>query len=199
MRLSSSYYLHPDIVAIAKDLVGKILVTHIDGKLCSGLIVETEAYAGVTDKASHAYGGKNTPRTQPMFQQGGIAYIYLCYGIHHLFNVVTNIEGIPHAALIRAIEPIEGVSHMLERRGLTELSFNLTNGPGKVSKALGLTSSLSGSSLTGNHIWIEDRGIVIHPKNIIKSARVGVAYAKEDALLPYRFRIKGNQWTSPAL
>ncbi len=198
MRLSLDYYLQPDIVAIAEDLVGKILVTHIDGQLCRGIITETEAYAGITDRASHAYGGRNTPRTQIMFRQGGIAYIYLCYGIHHLFNVVTNIEGVPHAALIRAIEPIEGIEYMLNRKNAQKLNPNLTNGPGKVSAAMGLTTFLSGTSLTGNQIWIEDEGIKITPENIIRSPRVGVGYAKEDALLPYRFRIKDSKWTSPA-
>lgn len=198
MRLSSDYYLQPDIVAIAEDLVGKILVTHLNNQLCRGLITETEAYAGVTDRASHAFGGRNTPRTQTMFRQGGIAYIYLCYGIHHLFNVVTNTEGVPHAALIRAIEPLEGIEHMLTRRNTQKVDHNLTNGPGKVSSALGLITSLSGTSLTGNQIWIEDDGIKIKSADIIRSPRVGVGYAKEDALLPYRFRLKDNKWVSPA-
>ncbi len=198
MRLSSDYYLQPDIVAIAENLVGKILVTHLDGKLCRGFITETEAYAGITDRASHAYEGRHTPRTQTMFQQGGIAYIYLCYGIHHLFNVVTNVEGIPHAALIRAIEPIEGIEYMLNRRKAQQLTPNLTNGPGKVSAAMGINTSLSGYSLNGPQIWIEDSGITIPPQKLIRSPRVGVGYAKDDALLPYRFRIKDNKWTSPA-
>ncbi|MES2560760.1 MAG: DNA-3-methyladenine glycosylase [Bacteroidota bacterium] len=198
MRLSSDYYLQPDIVAIAEDLLGKILCTNIDNKCCAGIIVETEAYAGTTDKASHAFGNRRTNRTEIMFREGGIAYVYLCYGIHHLFNVVTNSDGIPHAALIRAIEPIEGIDHMLARRGLTKATYSLGNGPGSLSKSMGIHSGLSGISLQENTIWIEDRGIIVPPDQIIASPRVGVAYAKEDAMLPYRFRIKRNPWTSPA-
>jgi DNA-3-methyladenine glycosylase len=198
MRLSSDYYLQPDIVAIAQDLLGKILCTNINNKYCSGIIVETEAYAGITDKASHAYGNRKTPRTEIMFREGGIAYIYLCYGIHHLFNVVTNTEGIPHAALIRAIEPIEGVEFMLERRNKLKVDYSLGNGPGSLSKSMGIHSGLSGISLSENTIWIEDRKVKIPSKHIVASPRVGVGYAKEDALLPYRFRILNNPWTSPA-
>lgn len=198
MRLSSDYYLQPDIVAIAQDLLGKILCTYIDNKWCTGIIVETEAYAGVTDKASHAYGNRRTARTETMFKEGGIAYVYLCYGIHHLFNVVTNIEGIPHAALIRALEPLEGIDHMLMRRGKSKADFSIGNGPGSLSKSLGIHSGLSGISLQGDAIWIEDRGVVVTQNQVIASPRVGVGYAKEDALLPYRFRIKDNPWTSPA-
>ncbi|MES2780549.1 MAG: DNA-3-methyladenine glycosylase [Bacteroidota bacterium] len=198
MRLSSDYYLQADIVAIAQNLLGKILCTNIENKRCAGIIVETEAYAGIIDKASHAYGNRRTSRTEIMFREGGVAYIYLCYGIHHLFNVVTNIDGVPHAALIRAIEPIEGIEYMLERRGKTKVDYTLGNGPGSLSKSLGIHYGLTGISLQDTHIWIEDRGIHIPQKQIIASPRVGVAYAKEDAMLPYRFRIKDNPWTSPA-
>lgn len=198
MRLSSDYYLQPDIVAIAQDLLGKILCTHIENKWCAGIIVETEAYAGITDKASHAYGNRRTSRTETMFSEGGIAYVYLCYGIHHLFNVVTNVHGIPHAALIRAIEPIEGIDFMLERKGKSKVDYSIGNGPGSLSKSLGIHYGLSGTSLQDDCIWIEDRGIVVPKNQIIASPRVGVGYAKEDALLPYRFRIKDNPWTSPA-
>jgi DNA-3-methyladenine glycosylase len=198
MRLSSDYYLQPDIVAIAQDLLGKILCTRIDNKWCAGIIVETEAYAGITDKASHAYGNKRTARTETMFMEGGTAYVYLCYGIHHLFNVVTNVKGIPHAALIRAIEPIEGIEHMLERKEKSGPSYSIGNGPGSLSKSMGIHCGLSGTSLQGDAIWIEDRSIQVASNQIIASPRVGVAYAKEDALLPYRFRIKDHPWTSPA-
>lgn len=198
MRLSSDYYLQPDIVAIAQDLLGKILCTNINNKYCSGMIVETEAYAGISDKASHAYGNRRTHRTEIMYREGGVAYVYLCYGIHHLFNVVTNTKGIPHAALIRAIEPLEGVEHMLERRNKLKVDYALGNGPGSLSKSMGIHSALSGVTLTDNTIWIEDRNIRIADHQIIASPRVGIGYAKEDALLPYRFRIKNNPWTSRA-
>lgn len=162
------------------------------------MIVETEAYAGITDKASHAYGNRKTARTEVMFREGGIAYIYLCYGIHHLFNVVTNIEGVPHAALIRGIEPLEGIEYMLERRNKIKIDYSLGNGPGSLSKSMGIHSGLSGLSLSENTIWIEDRNTPISAENILSSPRVGVGYAQEDALLPYRFRVKNNPWTSPA-
>ncbi len=162
------------------------------------MIVETEAYKGISDKASHAYNGRFTERTQIMYKEGGAAYIYLCYGIHHLFNVVTNVEGTPHAVLIRAIEPIEGIDTMLKRRKKKQLDYTLTSGPGSLSEALGIHYSHSGISLYENKIWIADEGIKINRNNIIASPRVGVAYAKEDALLPYRFRIKANPWTSKA-
>jgi len=198
MKLTADYYLHTDIVHVAKDLLGKKLSTNFNNQLTSGIIVETEAYAGITDKASHAYGNRNTPRTRVMFMNGGVAYVYLCYGIHHLFNVVTNMEGVPHAALIRAIEPVDGLEIMMARRNKLKPDYTLGAGPGSVSQALGIHTSHSGYSLTGREIWIEDIGTAIPEKEILASPRVGVAYAGEDALLPYRFRIRGNKWVSKA-
>lgn len=184
-------------MAIASDLIGKVLCTQIGGKQCKGIIVETEAYAGITDKASHAYNGKRTPRTEIMYHSGGVSYVYLCYGIHHLFNIVTNIQGTPHAALIRAIEPIDGIHFMQERHAIEHQSFKLGNGPGNLSKSLGISIAHTGVDLTGELIWLEDHGFSYTPQDIVASPRVGVAYAKEDALLPYRFRLKGSRWTSP--
>jgi len=184
------------VVQIAKELLGKVLVTRFDGLTTSGIIVETEAYAGAGDKASHAYGGRRTARTETMYRMGGVAYVYLCYGIHHLFNVVTNMEDIPHAVLIRAIEPIEGIDIMLERRGKSKLVPSLTAGPGAMSSALGIHTKHTGSRLSGGEIIIEDRGIVVKKKEIISGTRVGVAYAEEDAYLPYRFLIKDNPYVS---
>jgi DNA-3-methyladenine glycosylase len=160
------------------------------------MIVETEAYSGISDKASHAFGGRRTARTEVMYMQGGAAYVYLCYGIHHLFNVVTNIQGVPHAILIRAIEPLEGTDAMLERRGKTKLHPSLTAGPGAMSMALGISAAHTGSSLLGKPIYIEDRGIKVHKKDIVAATRIGVAYALDDALLPYRFFIRGNLYVS---
>lgn len=197
-KLDAGFYLRKDVVKIARELLGKVLCTTIDGKYCSGMIVETEAYAGVNDRASHAYGGRNTDRTRTMFATGGTAYIYLCYGIHHLFNVVTHLEGTPHAVLVRAIEPLEGVEYMLERRGKKTVDHTLTAGPGSLSQALGIHYTESGLSLHGDRIWIEDRGFAVPTSRITASPRVGVGYAKEDALLPYRFRIRDNPWTSKA-
>lgn len=196
MILPESFYTRKDVVTIAKELLGKVLTTQIDGVKTSGLITETEAYAGAADKASHAYGNRRTNRTEVMYRKGGTAYVYLCYGIHHLFNVVTNYENIPHAVLIRAVEPLEGIAEMLKRRGMETVKPSITAGPGALSKALGISTKHTGLPLSDNLISIEDRGIIIKPEDIITATRVGVAYAAEDALLPYRFYIKGNKYVS---
>ena len=194
MILPPSFYLHEDVVQVAKELLGKVIVTKIDGITTSGIITETEAYAGVTDKASHAYGGRRTNRTEVMYAQGGVAYVYLCYGIHHLFNVVTNVKDVPHAVLIRAIEPMKGIDTMLQRRKKEKLQPQLTAGPGAMSMALGIQTSHTGLSLSKGIITLHDEGIKV--ENIIATTRIGVDYAKEDALLPYRFYIAGNKFIS---
>ena len=112
--------MRKDVVGIARELLGKVVCTRIDGELTTALITETEAYAGVTDKASHAYGDRRTKRTEPMYSTGGVAYVYLCYGIHHLFNVVTNKKDVPHAILVRSGKPLSGIKLMLERRQKSE-------------------------------------------------------------------------------
>jgi len=196
MILPQSFYTGTDVVKIARQLLGKVLVTHIDGIYTSGMITETEAYAGVTDKASHAFGGRRTQRTEIMYAHGGVAYVYLCYGIHHLFNVVTNNADIPHAILIRAIEPLDGIEAMLHRRRKEKLSPTLTAGPGAMSMALGITTEYTGVSLQGPEIYLEDRGIRINNKDIVAGTRVGVAYAADHAMWPYRFSIKDNKYVS---
>lgn len=189
MKLSRNFYLRDDVVAISRDLLGKVLCTQIAGALSKMIITETEAYAGVSDKASHAYSGKRTKRTELLFGDGGIAYVYLCYGIHHLFNVVTNKNDVPHAVLIRAGEPLSGTDLMLQRRGKTKLDKTLLAGPGSLAKALGITTGHSGLSLMNGQIWIEDHGTDIDDDSVTPGPRVGVDYAGEDALRPYRFRI----------
>ena len=202
-KLGIDFYQREDVLAISQDLLGKVLCTNFNGSLTAGIIVETEAYAGVADRASHAYGGRRTNRTEVMYSPPGTAYVYLCYGMHHLFNVVTNLEGVPHALLIRAIEPIEGIDIMLQRRKMSKLLPKLTAGPGILSQALGISTQHSGISLLGDNIWIEDNhpsDSYNKPKNfdIISSPRVGCQYAGKDAHNPWRFRIKGNKWVSPA-
>ena len=196
MLLPESFYARKDVVKIARELLGKVLVTNFHGEYTSGIIVETEAYAGEADKASHAHGGRRTKRTEIMYAQGGAAYVYLCYGIHHLFNVVTNAKDVPHAILIRAIEPLDGIDIMLARRGKEKLQPSLTAGPGAMSMALGIHTDHTGLSLQGPEIYIEDRGIKVPAKDIVAGTRVGVAYAMDDALRPYRFSIKGNRYVS---
>lgn len=196
-KLSKEYFLNEDVLFLAKDLLGKKLFSNINGHLTGGIIVETEAYQAPEDKASHAFGNKRTPRTEPFYLEGGIAYVYLCYGIHNLFNIVTNKENIPHAILIRAIEPSEGIEIMLERRRRIKISSDLTAGPGALSVALGINVNHNKEDLTGNTIWLEDNLKVID-ESIIKGPRVGVAYAGEWASMPWRFKIKDNHWVSKA-
>jgi DNA-3-methyladenine glycosylase len=189
--LKASYYTNPDVVFLARDLIGKTLCTRIGGVLTGGIITETEAYAGATDKASHAYGDRRTKRTETMYGKGGTSYVYLCYGIHRLFNIVTNVKGIPHAVLVRAIHPTIGVEEILRRRG-AKLSPTLCVGPGKVSQALGIGLLHNNLSLTGKEIWLQDDGVTVNPKDIQVGPRIGVNYAGEDAKLPYRFWVGGD-------
>jgi DNA-3-methyladenine glycosylase len=195
-KLGASFYNRPDVLEIARDLLGKILVTKMDRLYTSGRIVETEAYAGVTDRASHAYGGRRTDRTEVMYGRPGHAYIYFVYGMHHLFNVVTAEKNIPHAILIRALEPVDGIQAMMKRTGKLREDPSLTRGPGNLSKALGLRKEHTGISLLGNKIFIVDDGFKVRANGILSTARIGVDYAGEDAKLLYRFVLRGNKWIS---
>ncbi|MDP9959746.1 DNA-3-methyladenine glycosylase [Chryseobacterium lathyri] len=196
MKLPLSYYLNQDVIFLARDLLGKILFTEINGDITAGIIVETEAYFGVIDKASHAYGGRRTGRTETLYTQGGVSYVYLCYGIHHLFNIVSSVEGEPHAVLVRAVEPFTGTEIMELRRNMPASKTAISSGPGSAAKALGIDRSFNRKDLTGNEIWIEDHSIKYSPDEIISGPRIGVAYAQEDALLPWRFYVKGNKFVS---
>lgn len=188
--LPLEFYLQEDVVQVSRDLLGKYLFTHFQGMLTGGKIIETEAYRGPEDKASHAYGGRRTPRNEVMYHKGGICYVYICYGMHAMFNVVTHREGIPHAILIRAIEPEIGVEVMVSRRKKDTQTPALASGPGSLSQALGIAKIHNGLSLLGPHIWIEDRGVLVAESEIISGPRIGIDYAGEDAWLPWRFRLK---------
>ncbi len=196
MKLPESFYTHDDVLSISKQLLGKYLFTCIDGITTGGYIVETEAYNGIIDRAAHSFGNKITPRTKTMFMHGGIAYVYLCYGIHEMFNIVTSVEGDPRAILIRAINPTEGIDVMMHRRNMTVMKPNITSGPGSVAKALGISRKMNAESLQSDVLWLEDRGIGFSDNEIAAVPRVGVDYAGEDALLPYRFYVKGNKYVS---
>lgn len=185
-KLPLNFYHDEDVVMLARALLGKVLVTSIGGRTTAGMIIETEAYAGTVDRASHAFGDRRTERTAPMFRKGGVAYVYLIYGIHSLFNVVTGPEGTPHAVLIRALKPLEGTGLMMQRRKTKDLE-RLCSGPGKLSQALGIHYHDSGILLSGDKIWIEDRDILSGHEVIITGPRINVDYAGEDAQLPYRF------------
>ena len=196
-KLNVDFYQRSNVLQIAKELLGKILVTKWNGIETSGRIVEVEAYNGIIDKASHASGGRRTKRNEVMYGKGGVSYVYLCYGIHHLFNVVTNEKETPHAILIRALEPLKGIEIMLERTNKKQLDHTLTRGPGNVSKALGIFfKDHSGHSLLSKDLFIAEDNFVLNKKDIASSPRIGVDYAGEDASLPYRFYIKGNPFVS---
>ena len=197
MRLDKGFYTRDDVVIVARDLLGKVLCTIVDDVFTCGMITEVEAYAGRNDKACHANNGLRTKRTEVMYQQGGVAYVYLCYGIHHLFNVVTNVADRADAVLIRAIEPLEGLAVMQQRRKKTKVDTTLTAGPGSLSQALGIrTQTHGGLSFLGDKIWIEDRGSQILSNDIMTTERVGIDYAGEDARKPWRFYLKENKWVS---
>ena len=198
-KLGIQFYKEQDVVSIAKELLGKIIVTKFEGVTTSGRIVETEAYIGLTDKASHSFGGKRTARNEHMYAAAGTAYVYICYGMHHLFNVITNEKNIPDAVLIRAVEPLQGIDTMLKRTNKKTLDNTLTKGPGNVGKALGISKDHSGLNLSGNKIFIgEDKqsNNFLTGELIGSSKRIGVESAGSAALLPYRFYVKGNKFVS---
>lgn len=194
--LPRSFFLKGDVTAISQNLLGKYLITNIDNQITIGRIVETEAYNGSKDKACHAYLLRNTKRTSVMFKDGGRSYVYLCYGIHFLFNIVTHEEGQPNAILIRALEPIRGIDIMKDRR-LMASERNLCNGPGKLAQAMGINKEYNDLELYNNvsPIWIGENKVE-EPFQIVETTRVGVDYAEEDALLPWRYYIKDNLYIS---
>jgi len=192
MKLSQAFYLNDNVTEVAKHLLGKVLCVNINGSILSGKIVETEAYS-YKEKACHAYNARYTKRTEVLFMEGGTAYVYLCYGIHKLFNVVTNVEGVAEAVLIRALEPVDNVKMMQENRKMIK-NTALTSGPGKLSQAMGINLDHNRQSLTKSNVWIEDRRLDVG--QVEKTPRIGVAYAMEDALLPWRFIEKDNPFVS---
>ncbi|HLM57080.1 MAG TPA: DNA-3-methyladenine glycosylase [Pyrinomonadaceae bacterium] len=197
-KLPRVFYTRGGALEVARSLLGKRLVVPAPtGERVSGRVVEVEAYVGVEDRASHAYGGRRTARTETMYAPGGAAYVYFVYGMHHQFNVVAGPGGTPEAVLVRAVEPEEGVEWMRRRRPVLK-DRELTNGPGKLCRALGIDLTYNGEDLTGRRVWLEDAGFQVSPSDIASGPRVGVAYAGEDALLPYRLWIKDNPFVSPA-
>jgi len=192
-KLDRKFYQRGEVEEIARDLIGKYLFTQVNNKKTGGIIVETEAYCGATDRASHAYPNKFTERTSIMFEPGGLVYVYLCYGIHKLFNIVTNQAGSADAILVRAIEPKFGIDTMSKRRKASINSTSLTSGPGKLTQALGIELYHYGLSLDDNAIWVEDHKFDIE---IGTSKRIGVNYAGKDALLLWRFFARDNPWLS---
>ena len=195
MKLPERFYQRRNVVKIARELIGKGLFTKSQGVITGGVIVETEAYSW-KERGCHAYGARKTMRNSVMFEKGGHSYVYQCYGIHYMFNVVTNDSNVADAVLVRAIEPLKGMDQMKERRGDLVNEYHLTSGPGKLTKALGIDRNWNGKLLSGNEIWLEDLGKRIRAINIEASPRIGIDYAGEDSLLPWRFTLKGNPWLS---
>lgn len=191
--LPDSFYTRTNVTHIARQLLGKKLITNVLGKRSAGIIVETEAYS-FRERGCHAYDNRMTDRNKVMFETGGVAYVYLCYGIHNMFNVVTNTRGSAEAVLVRALEPIEGEEWMLKRMKTTSLK-RITSGPGKLTKAMGIDRTLNGKYLNSAEVWIEE-GVSVSSRQVVSSSRIGIDYAGDDALLPWRFSIKDNEWVS---
>lgn len=194
MRIERKFYMR-DAVTVGKDILGKIIVKKTaDGRIMSGRITEVEAYMGITDKASHSYGGRRTKRTEVMYKEGGYSYVFLIYGMYECFNVTVGREGDPQAVLIRGVEPLENKNFMWEKRKVKK-EKDISNGPGKLTKALGITREDNGADLTaGENIWLEDDGYKV--KDIVETTRIGIDYAEEDALKPWRFYIKDSIFVS---
>ncbi len=195
-KIPLSFYKRKDVVAIARDLIGKIVVTKFDGLITSGRIIETEAYVAHVDKASHSFGGRRTAKNEHMYARPGTAYVYICYGMHQMLNVVTNDKDVPDAVLIRAVEPLEGIDIMLQRTGKEKLDFTLTKGPGNVGKALGIFKMHSGLHLLDDEIYLADDGLKLKENEVGISKRIGVESAFPDSELPYRFYERGNKYVS---
>ena len=195
VKLTDTFYQRTNVIKVARELLGKVLFTNVNGIITGGIIVETEAYSW-KERGCHAYNSRKTKRNAVMFEKGGYAYVYLCYGMHHLFNIVTNHEAVPEAVLIRALEPLHGVEEMFLRRGKLLNNFHLTSGPGKLTKALGIDRKLNGKYLADDEVWVEDVGRRIPSTKIEASPRIGIDYAGDDALLPWRFTLKESDWLS---
>jgi DNA-3-methyladenine glycosylase len=197
-KLPRAFYTRADVLAVARDLLGQLLVVRAeDGTRVSGIIVETEAYRGPEDRASHAHGGRRTGRTETMYLVGGTAYVYFVYGMHHQFNVVTGVAEVPHAILIRALEPAEG-TRLMRRRRPGQSAANLTSGPGKLCAALGIDRGLDRADLLGHRVWIERGDRRIAPSAVARGPRIGIEYAGDWAKMPWRFWLRDNPFVSRA-
>ena len=194
-KLAREFYTRADTLQIARELLGKTLVVPTaDGTRISGKIVETEAYCGIEDKAAHSYNNRRTTRTETMFAVGGTAYVTFIYGMYFQFNVVAGAIDVPHAVLIRAVEPLENIELMRTRRGAMK-DQNLTSGPGKLCVAFGIDKTYNRADLLGDQVWLEE-GEKISDEEIVVGKRIGIDYAEEYAEKPWRFWVKGNSFVS---
>jgi DNA-3-methyladenine glycosylase len=194
-KLAREFYTRADVLEVARDLLGKkLVVPNRSGSRVSGIIVETEAYRGPEDRASHAFGGRRTNRTETMYALGGTAYVYFVYGMYNQFNVVTNVEDIPHAILVRALEPIEGLD-IIRRRRPGRSEYEWTSGPGRLCKSLGIDRKLDKADLLGDRVWLEE-GVSISPREIARGPRIGIDYAEKWITKPWRFWVRDNPFVS---
>lgn len=201
MKILDREFYNRDSLVVAKELLGKVLVHEVNGKRISAKIVEAEAYMGVIDKAAHSYGGKRTPRVEVMYGGPGVSYVFMIYGMYYCFNIVTREEGVPQAILIRAGEPVEGLELMAENRYKKEFSqlsksqiTGLTNGPGKLCRALLIDKSLNGVDLCENKLYVAEG--LKESFSIVSAKRVGVDYSEEAKDYPWRFYVEGNRYVS---
>ena len=194
-KLTREFYTRHDVLEVARDLLGQVLVVPDKrGRRVAGLIVETEAYRGPEDRASHAFNGRRTQRTETMYGIGGTAYVYFVYGMYYQFNVVTNVENVPHAILVRALEPVEGLE-VIRRRRRSRSEHELTSGPGRLCLALGIDRRLDKADLLGEQVWIEE-GIAVPARRIARGPRIGIDYAERWVNKPWRFWIRDNPFVS---
>ena len=194
-KLPREFYTRTDVLEVARDLLGKkLVVPNRNGARVAGLIVETEAYRGPEDRASHAYGGRRTNRTETMYAIGGTAYVYFVYGMYNQFNVVSNVENTPHAVLVRALEPVEGLD-VIRRRRPGRSEYQWTSGPGRLCIAFGIDRQLDKADLLGDRVWLEE-GISVSPRQIARGPRIGIDYAEAWVNKPWRFWIKDNPFVS---
>jgi len=194
-RLNHDFFTRKDTLRVGRDLLGKLLVVpSADGRRVTGMIVETEAYLGEIDKAAHSYAGRRTARNEITYAEGGHVYVFFVYGMYYQLNLVTGLTDHPHVVLIRAVEPVEGIQIMRERRGEMK-DRNLTSGPGKLCIALGIDRSLNGEDLSGERIWVEEYRS-FKKSEIASGPRVGIDYAEEFVEMPWRFWVRGNQFVS---
>ncbi len=194
-KISRKFYTRDDTLQIARELLGKILVVPNEkGERTAGMIVETEAYLGAIDKAAHSYNNRRTKRTETMFGVGGTVYIFFIYGMYYQFNIVAGKKDVPHAILVRAVEPVENIEQMRERRGAMP-DKNLTSGPGKLCIALGIDKTFNNEDLLGDRVWLEE-GKVFTDAEIETGRRIGIDYAEEFAEKPWRFWVKNNLYVS---
>lgn len=193
MGLGRDFY-NRDTLTVAEEVLGKTLVHVTEEGITKGKIVEVEAYIGPQDKAAHSYNNLYSERTKIQYGEGGYAYVYLIYGMYHCMNIVTNRANLPESLLIRALEPLEGIELMKQRRKTDRLKM-LCNGPGKLCQAMGITKENYGDDLCGDVLYLEE-GEALEKEQILRSRRINIDYAEEAKEFLWRFSIRDNPCVS---